>query len=205
MQEKILGELIFAPIHAGPVFAPAPIQENIFEELFSSYFPICGGSSCRCKYMPRLYSHPREYRKIFLGNNLCIGFVPGGISTVIVNYNIVVFLVRPGPLGLGRSAQSWGHCLLLVWLHLVPVLHGEEGPGLLQRVARWRPRQRAKLCRRASEDWGQCWRAWGCWAECAVYAHKSPFFTCCFPHLPVVNQFLRFWKRLRPALRNLIL
>ena len=28
--------------------------------------------------MSRLYSHPREYRKIFLGNYLCIGFVPGG-------------------------------------------------------------------------------------------------------------------------------
>ena len=28
--------------------------------------------------MPRLYSHPREYRKIFLANFLCIGFVPGG-------------------------------------------------------------------------------------------------------------------------------
>ena len=28
--------------------------------------------------MSRLYSHPREYRKVFLGNYLCIGFVPGG-------------------------------------------------------------------------------------------------------------------------------
>ena len=30
--------------------------------------------------MSRLYSHQCEYRKIFLGNYLCIGFVPGGIS-----------------------------------------------------------------------------------------------------------------------------
>ena len=28
--------------------------------------------------MRHMYSHPREYRKIFLGNYLCIGFVPGG-------------------------------------------------------------------------------------------------------------------------------
>ena len=37
MQEKILGELIFPRIHAGPVFALARIQENIFEESFSAY------------------------------------------------------------------------------------------------------------------------------------------------------------------------
>ena len=36
--------------------------------------------SFRCEYMSRLYSHPREYRKVLLGNYLCIGFVPGGIS-----------------------------------------------------------------------------------------------------------------------------
>ena len=39
MQETILGELIFAPIHAGPVFALARIQEKMFEELFSTYLP----------------------------------------------------------------------------------------------------------------------------------------------------------------------
>ena len=37
MQEKILGELIFSRIHAGPVFALARIQENIFEESFTAY------------------------------------------------------------------------------------------------------------------------------------------------------------------------
>ena len=30
--------------------------------------------------MSRLYSHPRECRKILLGNYLCIGFVPGGMT-----------------------------------------------------------------------------------------------------------------------------
>ena len=37
MQEKILGELIFARIHAGPVFALARMQENILVELFLKY------------------------------------------------------------------------------------------------------------------------------------------------------------------------
>ena len=70
-RNKNLGELIFAlcPIHAGPAFALVRIQENIFEELFSSYFTYLGGSSFRCKYMPHLYSHPREYRNVFLGNS----------------------------------------------------------------------------------------------------------------------------------------
>ena len=78
MQEKILGELIFVRIHAGPVFALARIQENIFEESLPEYFAKFLGEFARCEYMPRLYSHPREYRKIFLANYLCIGFVPGG-------------------------------------------------------------------------------------------------------------------------------
>ena len=34
---------------------------NIFEELFSAYLPNFGGNSFWCKYMPRLYLHPREY------------------------------------------------------------------------------------------------------------------------------------------------
>ena len=77
-RKKIPGELIFARIHAGPVFALARIQENIFEEVFPEYFAKFLGEFTRCEYMPRLYSHPREYRKIFLANYLCIGFVPGG-------------------------------------------------------------------------------------------------------------------------------
>ena len=37
MQEKFLGELIFARMHAGPVLALARIQENTFEGSFSAY------------------------------------------------------------------------------------------------------------------------------------------------------------------------
>ena len=62
MQEKIPGELIFARIHAGPVFALARIQENIFEEVFPEYFAKLLGEFTRCEYMPRLYSGC-EYRK----------------------------------------------------------------------------------------------------------------------------------------------
>ena len=89
MQEKILGELIFARIHAGPVFALARIQENIFEEAFPEYCGKFLGEFMRCEYMPRLYSHPREYRKIFLANYLCIGFVPGGthINCLGISFN----------------------------------------------------------------------------------------------------------------------
>ena len=78
MQEKFLGELIFPRIHAGPVFALAPIQENIFEEVFPEYCAKFLGEFIRFEYMPRLYSHPGEYRKILPANYLCIGFVPGG-------------------------------------------------------------------------------------------------------------------------------
>ena len=78
MQEKILGEIVFARIHAGPIFALARIQENIFEEVFPEYCARFLGEFILCEYMPRLYSHPREYRKVLLANYLCIGFVPGG-------------------------------------------------------------------------------------------------------------------------------
>ena len=37
MQEKILGELIFARIYAGSVLALARIQENVFEGSLSAY------------------------------------------------------------------------------------------------------------------------------------------------------------------------
>ena len=63
MQEKNLGELIFVRIHAGPVFALARIQENIFEDVFPEYFAKFLGEFTRCKYMPCLYSHLGEYRK----------------------------------------------------------------------------------------------------------------------------------------------
>ena len=43
MQEKILGELIFARIHAGPVFALARIQENILRNHFPHICRLLGG------------------------------------------------------------------------------------------------------------------------------------------------------------------
>ena len=71
MQEKNLGELIFASIHAGPVFALTRIQENVFEGSSSTCSPNSWGNSFRCKCMSRLYLHPCEYRKIFLAIYLC--------------------------------------------------------------------------------------------------------------------------------------
>ena len=53
--------------HAGPVFALARIQGNIFEDLFSAYSPNFWGNSFWCKY-----------RKVFLRSYLFIGFVSGG-------------------------------------------------------------------------------------------------------------------------------
>ena len=41
--------------------------------------------------MSRVYSHPREYRKILLGNYLCIGFVPGGN---LLSFVFVVIVCR---------------------------------------------------------------------------------------------------------------
>ena len=50
-------------------------------------FPSLGWNSFRWEYMPHLYSHLREHRKIFLGGLFMysiIGFVPGGIRTLEV-------------------------------------------------------------------------------------------------------------------------
>ena len=57
------------PLKLRPVFALARIQENIFEEVFPEYFAKFLGEFTRCEYMPCLYSHPCEYRKIFLANS----------------------------------------------------------------------------------------------------------------------------------------
>ena len=46
--------------------------------------------------MSRLYSHPREYRKKFLANYLCIGFVPGGM----------LFTLHLAPKNVGPSLQG---------------------------------------------------------------------------------------------------
>ena len=47
MQEKILGELNFARVHAGPVFALARIQANIFQEVRSMLLPADGSIDLR--------------------------------------------------------------------------------------------------------------------------------------------------------------
>ena len=60
MQENILGEFIFARIHAEPAFALARKQENIFEKLFSKHFAEILGNSFQHEDMPPLYSHLRE-------------------------------------------------------------------------------------------------------------------------------------------------
>ena len=57
--------------------------------------------------MPHMYPHPREYRKIFLGNYLCIGFVPGGrwwsTSTPLTNAMICLHILLP----LVRNQPAW--------------------------------------------------------------------------------------------------
>ena len=52
----------------------------VFAHPWCQYTKIFLGNYFRCKYMRHMYSHPGEYRKIFLANYLCIGFVPGGIT-----------------------------------------------------------------------------------------------------------------------------
>ena len=61
--KKILGVLIFAQIHAGPVLALARIQETILNlrRYFPEYFAKFLLEFTRREYMPRLYSHPGEY------------------------------------------------------------------------------------------------------------------------------------------------
>ena len=36
--------------------------------------------------MRRMYSHQGEYRKIFLANYLCIGFMPGGSQKLVFKF-----------------------------------------------------------------------------------------------------------------------
>ena len=82
MQETIIGELTFARIHVGPLFALARIQENNFEELFSAYLPNFWGNLFRCEYMPRLYSHLRKYREN-LGELFMYWFRASGMPPVL--------------------------------------------------------------------------------------------------------------------------
>ena len=113
---KMIGELIFAWVHAGPVFALAQKKKNAFEGSFSAYYPNAWGNSFRCKYMSRLYSHPREYRRIFLANYLGIGFVPGGTFTCgLVRISVQFHCYQL------KSPERWiTDCIAFTFASLIP-------------------------------------------------------------------------------------
>ena len=71
MQEKDLGELIFARIHAGPVFALARIQENILENNFPHIRQILerihfGANTCRACTDTRANTENNSWRIIYV-------------------------------------------------------------------------------------------------------------------------------------------
>ena len=71
MQEKNLGELIFARIHAGPVFALARIQEIIFEGSFPHMSQILegihlGANTCRACIRTRANTGKHSWRIIYV-------------------------------------------------------------------------------------------------------------------------------------------
>ena len=118
-QEKILGEFIFARVHAGPVFARVRIQENILEEVFPEYFAKFLGELTLCEYMPRLYSHPREYRNIFLGgaNYLCIGRARGYFSWHVLYVLSPLFLMA-----CSEQCSPLAHAITLHHVHMISTL-----------------------------------------------------------------------------------
>ena len=78
MQEKFLGNYFFREYMRG-LYSHSRESGNIFEESFSAKIAKFLREIIS---MSRLYSHPREYRKRFLGHFLCIGFVSGGTLTL---------------------------------------------------------------------------------------------------------------------------
>ena len=82
MQEKFLGEFIFARMHVGPVFALAQKQENTLEELFIEVcirtfsnmyshlhpLPLYGRSGC---ILPPLMPIQEYFGGIDFGANTC--------------------------------------------------------------------------------------------------------------------------------------
>ena len=64
--QEILGELILARVHAGPVFALAQIQENVLTNCFPHF----------CQNLEGVH-FGEKYRNKFLANDVCTGFVPG--------------------------------------------------------------------------------------------------------------------------------
>ena len=77
-RKNFLGNEFFCANTCGVCIRTRANTENIFEEVFAECFAKFFGEFTWCEYMPHLCSHPCEYRKIFLANYLCIGFVPGG-------------------------------------------------------------------------------------------------------------------------------
>ena len=72
------------------------MQANIFEEVFPKCFAKFLGEFIRCEYMPRLYSHPREYQIKILLNFLGIGFLPGPAArgyVIPAGYRFLVFVL----------------------------------------------------------------------------------------------------------------
>ena len=71
MQEKFLGELIFARIPAGPVFALARIQENVFEDHCPHIGQILegihfGANTCRACIRTRANTGKYSWRTIYV-------------------------------------------------------------------------------------------------------------------------------------------
>ena len=52
-----------------------------------------------------MYSHAGEYRKVFLANYLCIGFVPGG-NVAVVEMSSSLLHMDPPPLEDMRASQE---------------------------------------------------------------------------------------------------
>ena len=74
---KLLGELTFARVHAGSVFALARIQENIIEELFSKYSAEILREFISVQMHAGPIFAPTRIQEKIQANLLCIGFVPG--------------------------------------------------------------------------------------------------------------------------------
>ena len=97
-------------IHAAPVFRT---RANTGKYSWQIIYVLV---SCQ-GVLRGLYSHPREYRKIFLANCLCIGFVPGGIY-VIISAGGVSRLFMTSAFHACMSAHSSGSSFRLAWSDL---------------------------------------------------------------------------------------
>ena len=121
-----------------------------------------GGEFIRCECMLRLYSHPREYRKAFLANNLFSGFVPGVMGRFPSRKSLGNLRNRGcrNPRGggaapaapfeipalhllkLGRWSLPWLECASRTPECSVVVLHWEKRKSLGKQPVRQRPLKR---------------------------------------------------------------